>query len=372
MTLVELLVVIAIIGLLSAAVLPNLAGSAGTRKVRETARSVSSFIAGVQSRSIGSRSGAGIWIDLLNTAIIDDAGDPHPVALDLSFCDMPTRYSGEVADAVVRYDTTVPLNPTDLLRSLEFGRNVPKPPPSDELEFLKDFSTFYPPNYSASRRRLSVLIGESRIPIRLWGPERFTNAPPSPVPPIPTLGPTGWDAQFNTGQSQTPQNTPWPVADSLGVPYEVILPPTKNPSRSLTIETEMAIDLRWTFFGNTSGAWPPCNSSSSGVLLLDAPVQLLYSATGKPSTVAINNQPGTSILEPFYLLVASIEAIQNRTAFTTSRSYWVAVDPAGGIPRVAEVNPPAPMPEGPWVPSNRTELLKTQKFIRDASLQTGG
>ena len=40
MTLVELLVVIAIIGLLSAAVLPNLASSAGPRKVRETARSV--------------------------------------------------------------------------------------------------------------------------------------------------------------------------------------------------------------------------------------------------------------------------------------------------------------------------------------------
>ena len=34
MTLVELLVVIAIIGLLSAAVLPNLASSAGPRKVR--------------------------------------------------------------------------------------------------------------------------------------------------------------------------------------------------------------------------------------------------------------------------------------------------------------------------------------------------
>ena len=83
MTLVELLVVIAIIGLLSAAVLPNLASSAGPRKVRETARSVSSFLAGAQSQAIGSRTGAGIWIDLLPNPIVDDAGRAHAVALDM-------------------------------------------------------------------------------------------------------------------------------------------------------------------------------------------------------------------------------------------------------------------------------------------------
>ena len=75
---------------------------------------------------------------------------------------------------------------------------------------------------------------------------------------------------------------------------------------------------------------------------------------------------------PFFLLVTSIEAIQEGTAFTTSRSYWVAVDPSGGIPRVAEVQPITLLNSSFVLPTNRAQLEFTQQFIRDASLQVGG
>lgn len=336
MTLVELLVVIAIIGLLSAAVLPNLAGSAGPRKVRETARSVSSFLAGAQSQAIGSRTGAGIWIDLLANPIVDDAGVVHAVALDMSLCDVPTPYSGEVANALANVvpDST-PVSATAT------------------LAFLPDATTFFPP----STTNLFIRFGTSQNLFLL------------------AQAGGGWRAQMDLTRNQQPHNTVWPVTSSQGVSYEVMLPPTKNPVRSLTVETEMVIDLTWTFLGVDDGSWPPCDPTAAiaaGGLDVTAPVLMLYSTTGKPTSVASNGGVGVTMLEPFFLLVTSIEAIQEGTAFTTSRSYWVAVDPAGGIPRVAEVNPPVPMPAGPWVPSNRNELLNTQQFIRDASLQVGG
>ncbi len=123
------------------------------------------------------------------------------------------------------------------------------------------------------------------------------------------------------------------------------------------------------------GSWPPCDPTAAvgaGGILVGKPVQLLYNTTGKPINVSSNGTPGVTILEPFYLLVTSIEAIQKGTAFTTSRSYWIAVDASGGIPRVAEVQPITLLNPSRVLPTNRAELEFTQQFIRDASLQTGG
>jgi len=336
MTLIELLVVIAIIGLLSAAVLPNLANSAGPRKVRETARSVSSFFAAAQSQAIGGRTGSGVWIDLLPNPIVDDTGVAHAVALDMALCDIPTPYSGESTESFV--DIT------------------PDSPPASwqaTLGFLPDASTFFPPSTS----NLFIRFGTSENIFLL----QQSNG--------------GWLARMDPSRNQTPSNTAWPVTSAAGVAYEVLLPPTKNPVRSLTVETEMAIDLTWTYLGVDDGTWPPADpavAASAGGLDVTLPVRMLYGTTGKPLSVSSNGGVGVTMLEPFYLLVTSIEAIQEGTAFTTSRSYWIAIDPAGGIPRVAEVMPITMLDPTLVLPANRTQLEFTQQFIRDASLQAGG
>jgi prepilin-type N-terminal cleavage/methylation domain-containing protein len=343
MTLVELLVVIAIIGLLSAAVLPNLSNTAGTRRVRETARSVSSFIAGTQSQAIGSRTGAGVWFDVLENPIVDDAGVPHAIALDLSLSEIPASYSGESISSAVRVAPDLNAAPPLSKAALAFY-----PSPSS---LTPDPTSFVPPDDGVAGQTLFIRFGTSKVLFLLQA------------------NGGGWSAAMDATRNQSPTNTFWPVTTTQGVPYEVLLPPRKNPIRSLTIEPGMAIDLTWTFIGSDPGNWP---DSPGSTLNVAEPVQLLYSTTGKPSTVISNGAAGTPILEPFYVLVTSIEAIQKGSSFTSSRSYWVAIEPSGGIPRVAEVNPPTPLPAGPWVPTTRAQLIDTQLFIRDAALQTGG
>lgn len=340
MTLVELLVVIAIIGLLAVAVLPNLSNSAGPRRVRETARSVSSFIAGTQSQAIGSRTGAGVWFDLLDNPIVDDAGVSHAVALDLSLTEIPPPYSGESVSSAVFVTPDPVAAPASLTASLAFA-----PSPTAAA----DPTSFTPPDVTAAQT-LFIRFGTSESLFLLQ-----SNG--------------SWSAAMDLTRNQSPTNTVWPVTTTQGVAYEVLLPPRKNPIRSLTIEPGMAIDLTWTFVGSDPGNWPDPPGST---LTVTEPVQLLYSTTGKPSMVTSNGFVGTTMLEPFYVLVTSIEAIQEGTCFTSSRSYWVAIEPSGGIPRVADVNPPSPLPAGPWVPTTRAQLINTQLFIRDAALQTGG
>ena len=106
MTLIELLVVISILGLLAVTVLPNLSNTGDRRKVREAARAVSGFIAGGQSRALGSRSGGGLWIDPLSNQIASDTLS-MVAAIDLAAADVPQPYSGNATTSTI---TT--LNPT--------------------------------------------------------------------------------------------------------------------------------------------------------------------------------------------------------------------------------------------------------------------
>lgn len=313
MSLVELLVVIAILGLLAVTVLPNVANTGDSRKVREAARQVSSFIAGAQSRAIGSRGGAGIWIDALPNVIPGGEGQPHVVALDLAIAHVPDPYAGETENAKVESTG---------------GDNF-----YCDLGFLPQESFLLP----------STLQGSANLTIR------FAGAPGSFL--LRQVG-SGWQAQRATSRNQTAANAPWPVGP---VAYEVILPATRSATAMLTLADGVVIDLSYTELSPST----------------TAPLQLLYDTAGSPSTVVVNNADGMPVLEPIYLLVTSLKAIQEGTCFTQPGSYWVAIDPRGGIPRVAEVCPPSPKPAGPWAPATVEQRHFTQQFIRKQPLLTG-
>ena len=114
MTLVELLVVVAILGLLSVVVLPNLSNPGDARKAREAARAVSGFIANVQSRAIGTRAGAGVWLEPLPNLITDSAGMQHLVVIDLFAAQIPEPYGGEALNS------NVVVTPNGSLANLKF------------------------------------------------------------------------------------------------------------------------------------------------------------------------------------------------------------------------------------------------------------
>lgn len=301
MTLIELLVVIAIMGLLAVTVLPNLANTSGPRKVREAVRGVSSFVAGAQTRSLQSRSGAGLWIDILPNQM-----GSNWAAIDLSVANIGDPYAG---------DTT-----TSQITMLNGGVT----PPAAS-------------NVTATFNDACVPPASSSYLIRFQGGHTWFQFDPT----TSRIG-----LRPEVGQWIT--NTTWP---SPPVGYEIIGAPTKDGSTSLTLGNGVAIDLTNSFIGIT----PILQSISSPTRLM-----VVYDSGAKPSYMIRDNAATREPLrEPMFLLVSDIESIQNGTSLTKPGSFWVAIDPRGGIPRIGEVNAAA------------ANVLESQSVVRQGLLQYG-
>lgn len=321
MTLVELLVVVAILGLLSVVVLPNLSNPGDARKAREAARAVSGFIANVQSRAIGTRGGAGLWIEPLQNLFTDSAGLQHVVAVDLFAAQIPEPYAGESLNSTVTADANGP---------------------SATLNFQNGFQL------------PASLLASQNLAIR------FANSPASYRLTSVNVSNASGFAAMDTSRNQTPYSTPWPVADVNGIAYELFLPATKEPAVSLTLGNGMAIDLSWTHLGSSG---PPSNTQ---------PSQVLYDSSGRPSSVVCSGGQSEPMVDPVCLLVAPLEMIQENTCFTKPGAYWVAIDPRGGVPRVAEVVLLSGASlDGNNCPANPAAVISSQLYVRQSTFQEG-
>jgi prepilin-type N-terminal cleavage/methylation domain-containing protein len=305
MTLIELLVVIIILGLLAVTVLPNIGNTGGRRKVREAARAVASFVTAGQSRALGARGGGGIWIDPLPNMIASGAVSVG-VAIDLADADVGLPYSGDSTSSTVSIS---PVNAASVTGTFVGGCN----PPS----------------------------GSNNL-IRLQGsPSLFTLSS--------VTGSTGViSLRSNAGQSV--ENTAWPPIGAR-LQYEIIGSPTRSGGNTLTLNDGVAIDLFHSWFGSNLQT-----IVGSGT----TPFQILYDSTGRPQHLCCNGVR-LAINDPIYLLVASIESIQENPdpTLAPTNAYWVAIDPRGGTPKVAEVNP------------SGTTIIQQQSFIRTGAVQYG-
>lgn len=92
MTLVELLVVVVILGLLGVATLPTINSSGPKRRLRDAATAVESHFNQAISKAVGSRTGAGVWLEA------DDSNPAKQLAywptLMLRFCSGGTEAAG--------------------------------------------------------------------------------------------------------------------------------------------------------------------------------------------------------------------------------------------------------------------------------------
>jgi len=318
MTLVELLVVVAILGLLSVVVLPNLANPGDARKAREAARSVSGFIANIQSRAIGSRGGAGLWLEPLPNPVSDSTGAQHFVVIDLFAAQIPEPYAGEAIES------TVKVTPNGLSANLSFQNG------------------FQPTESLLQSQNLAI---------------RFTNSPASFRLSAVNVGAGTAVATMDASRNQTPYNTPWPIADVNGIGYELFLPATKDPAASFTLGDGMAIDLTWTQLGSLG---PPTTNQ---------PSQVIYDSSGRPSNVVRNAGQSEPLVDPVCFLVAPLEMIQQNPCFTKPGAYWVAVDPRGGAPRVAEVQL-AGLSVNNGIPT-AAAVIASQQYVRQSTFQEG-
>ena len=190
MTLVELLVVVAILGLLSVVVLPNLSNPGDARKAREAARAVSGFISNVQSRAIGARAGAGLWLEPLPNPITDSAGLQHVVVIDLFAAQIPEPYAGEA------------LNSTVLVTAAGASAN---------LKFQNGFQL---PAVLSSSPNMAI---------------RFANSPASFRLSSVNAGAGSGVAIMDTSRNQTSYSAPGPSRMSTGLATRCFCRPRRSP-----------------------------------------------------------------------------------------------------------------------------------------------
>lgn len=301
MTLVELLVVVAILGLLAVAVLPVFSGSAEPRRTREATRIITSFVAKAQAHAIGRNEWAGFWLATPAT------NGSAPFAIDLFTASVPAAYRGDTLEATV---------------TVASGSTAP------ELSSMSVSGT------------LGDLI-------------RFDGKPPwyEMV--------TGTTFRLRSNAGQTALNTPWPT--SAAHTFELLRPPRRIGS-PLSLPDGRCVDLFWSGHGGTS-SYTPLNAPPGGIAAV-------FDATGRLRQL-FGNGTRIDVDGPLFLLVGRTDRAGQSMAtlapgddslganWQYADSFWIAIDPLGGVAKSAECKPGA------------ASVVDSQEFIRSEFLATG-
>ena len=365
MTLVELLVVVAIIGLLAVTVLPNLSNTAETRRTRETARAVSTWVSKAQSRAIGRTEWAGFWILPVNAAA------PYAAAIDLQLADVPEVYRGESLQSQVTVAAP--------------GNVTPNPPiPAWAYREL----AWSPAGSFGTGRSITPGVHGTTAGDLI----RFDGSGPWFELLALTSSPLTFGMKFRglgttQGTSgQNPLNTAWPL-ETVPHAYEILRQPVRTGA-PYSFADGRCIDLYWSGYDSSTGYRPfgldPASLGGIGQSWPNAaPVCILFDANGRVREL-VHRGTRLDVEGTIFLLVGRADrAGQAAAALNTGDdsigtnwqygdSYWIAIDPASGIARVAEIAVPGPVVVGGSPIVLTLEWLKvSQSFIR-SQLVAGG
>jgi len=309
MTLVELLVVVSILVLLSAAVLPNLAGRKGSRALQIAAANVSGQFAKSQSLAISRR------------------------VLDLYFAGVPEPYRGDTFDA--KFSVTPVASGTAMISGTPAGCAASLSSPA--------FGNFANPGN---------LI-------------QFNDA--GPLYDFRITG-GGTTATFRATASQTGSNTLWPASAPSAHRFAIYRLPTRA-GQPLTLAAGTAIDMVWsgvgtrrfgeaTLGGDAGWTCDPdyaaaCAPGSPGSPRIPATVVALFNPSGaldEMCYIANSSAAATTrfaVSSPLYLLVGRVDrcGLPYNPAPTEDNpganwqypeSRWIAIDPKTGVIKSAE------------------------------------
>jgi prepilin-type N-terminal cleavage/methylation domain-containing protein len=325
MTLVELMVVVAIIGILSVAVLPLLANSSESRKTREAARSLVSFIARSQSRVLGRKEWGGFWV-------MPVTGNNY--ALDLFSADVPEVFQGDTFGITVRGSGTT-------------------------------FSGT--PVFSAT----SGSIGGTTVSGSLGDLVRFDGSGPWYAfvsSTMVTLRGTGAYAVENA--NQTALNTPWPTAN-VAHSYELMRQPIRSGS-PLTFADGRCIDVAQSGYMGTTGYTPFGNNPDA--------IAVLFDGTGRLRQMMVGATRITPTGAIFLLVGRTDRAVGSPATWTAgddstgynwqyADSYWIGIDPLTGVAKVAECAVGSTAATA--IANGASPLVASQSYIRSALLASG-
>jgi prepilin-type N-terminal cleavage/methylation domain-containing protein len=338
MTLVELLVVVSILVLLSAVVLPNLAGREGGRAVQLASTNVSAQFAKAQSVAISRKGSHGIWL----TPLPNNAA----ACVDLYSSDVPDPYRGDTFDAKF----TVAPSP-----SWSFATLVATPSGCAASLATATFG-----NFANAGNLIQFNEAGPRYDFRF-------NTPGSP----------GMFAVLRPTANQTSGNSIWPAPPPAAHRFAIYRLPTRA-GQPLTLPQGVAIDMAWSgvatqrfgtvvaapgspvLGGDGQATAPPGDDwtfdpayQSASVVGSPATVVTMYDAAGSLAEMCyIANASSASTTRffpqgPIYLLVGRVDrcGLPYNSAPTDDNpganwqyrdSRWIAIDPRTGIVKVAE------------------------------------
>ena len=328
MTLVELLVVVSILVLLSAVVLPNLAGREGSRAVQLASTNVSAQFAKAQSVAISRKGSHGIWL----TSLPNNAA----ACVDLYSSDVPDPYRG---DTFVAKFTVTPS------ASWSFATLVATPTGCAASLATPAFG-----NFANAGNLIQFNEAGPRYDFRLT--------------------PTGTFAVLRPTANQTSGNSIWPAPPPAAHRFAIYRLPTRT-GQPLTLAQGMALDMAWSGvatqrFGALVLGGDGTTTPTTGDDWTFDPAYQIASVVGSPATVVAMYDAAGALAElcyianaaaasttrffpqgPIYLLVGRVDrcGLPYNSAPTDGNpganwqyrdSRWIAIDPRTGIVKVAE------------------------------------
>lgn len=237
-TILELLVVILIMLMVTAAAIPIVAPAMQNRRMRESARLVSSYFSAARGRAIETGRPVGVVVERFNG---------QPFGMVLSQVEVPPPYAGDIIDARC---TVVAGGPTGAMSE----NNIPLG--MDAMWFIAAMDPSFNPRL--------VRVGD-QIQFNGTGPLYTILGPdemPAPDGVIDPGVPLDVAYLYPTGSSIAHLRFPWanPVATPQPPAYQIIRQPTRSFTAPLQLPEGIVVDLTCSGMGATGTFFDPINS----------------------------------------------------------------------------------------------------------------
>ncbi|MDZ4821506.1 MAG: prepilin-type N-terminal cleavage/methylation domain-containing protein [Planctomycetota bacterium] len=292
LTLIELLVVITILGMVTVATIPLLAPGGSSRKIRESARLVSSLLSQAQTQALTTGRPCGVWIERLGKGATDPTDPRLKQAIDLFLCEVPPPYCGDSLGSVCTVKGSD--SNANNRRSITFGEPIPPGMvrQADRIRFNNRGDWYY-------------IIG----PAAADGYVSGTTLTVNPAPPF-----TGTDAV---------------------VSYQIYRQPEKTASQPVSLPTGSLIDLQFSGLGSSGNEFGYPNTLQKPVLIVFGPNGSLESVYYGNGTL-LTQMSGSTV----FLLIAKPADTSDTGAlpnYADFENIWISINVQSGLVTTSEV-----------------------------------
>lgn len=322
-TLVELLVVIMIVGLLAAVSIPVIAPTLDSRRLRETSRTITSYLAGARDTAMKNGRPVGVMFERYR-----DPKDPTNAdsrfSIVLRQVEVPPPYAGDTMNSRVQIAGNpakiigFQLSDTGWMNSVRNG----------------DFIRF---NYQGPLFQIS-------------GP--YSSSDPSQY--LTTI-----DSSTNAWSLSTNGNVPayllnGTTAVPVVVPFQIIRQPVKSATQALQLPESVVIDLNYSGTSSSSGLFEPADINVNNPPTDTYPVMVMFRPDGQVGQVYESIYNGTINVparftpdSPIHFLLGKRERVGNLFAttapleeianFRDQENLWISIHPQSGLITATEV-----------------------------------